>query len=60
MDSELSIVAEAGRLPRISAQGALSARITSADTVHLISTAATPLGGDRIVVQVRVGPAAKL
>lgn len=60
MRTELSIVAAAGRLPRISAEGGLSGRITAPDTVHLIGTAATPLGGDCITVRVDVGPGARL
>lgn len=60
MRSELSIVSEAGRLPRISADGGLSGRLTGPDTVHLIGTAATPLGGDCITVRIRVGAGARL
>ncbi|WP_099020732.1 urease accessory protein UreD [Mycolicibacterium palauense] len=60
MRSELLIVATAGRLPRLEARGALAARRTLADTVHLVSAAATPLGGDSIRVRVVVEPGARL
>ncbi|MEV6391422.1 urease accessory protein UreD [Nocardia xishanensis] len=60
MRTELSIVAAAGTLPEIHASGGLAARRTGSDTVHLIGTAATPLGGDEIDVSVAVGPGARL
>ncbi|MBJ8337966.1 urease accessory protein UreD [Antrihabitans sp. YC3-6] len=60
MYSELLIVAERGRLPQISGFGAITARITDPETVHLIGAAATPLGGDRIDVTVRVCAGARL
>ncbi|NMN97346.1 urease accessory protein UreD [Antrihabitans stalactiti] len=60
MRSCLTIVATVGRLPQIHADGGLTARITNTDTVHLIGSAATPLGGDHIGVTVRVGPGARL
>ncbi|MGV9611599.1 urease accessory protein UreD [Nocardia xishanensis] len=59
MRTELRIVA-AGTLPEIHASGGLAARRTGPDTVHLIGTAATPLGGDEIDVSVAVGPGARL
>lgn len=53
-------MAEAGRVAHIEARGGLTARHTGAERVHLIGTAATPLGGDHIAVTVRVGPGARL
>ncbi|MFD4182359.1 urease accessory protein UreD [Rhodococcus sp. NPDC058514] len=60
MRTALTIVAERGRSPRIEASGALAARITGHATVHLISAAATPLGGDHLEIALRVGPGASL
>ncbi|AQA25600.1 ureD urease accessory family protein [Rhodococcus sp. MTM3W5.2] len=60
MHTALTIVAERGRTPRIRASGGLAARITGRDTVHLISAAATPLGGDHLEIVLRVGPGASL
>ena len=54
MHSEVLIVATAGRLPRIECRGGLTARSTLSDTVHLVSAAATPLGGDTISLRVVV------
>ena len=36
--------------------GGIAARATEPNTVHLVSTAATPLGGDTIAVRVVVEP----
>lgn len=60
MDSCLQIVAAKDRLPRISATGALAARVTGEATVHVVGAAATPLGGDRIVVRLVVEPGGRL
>ncbi|MFD6392293.1 urease accessory protein UreD [Nocardia sp. NPDC060259] len=60
MRTELSIVAAPGRLPRIEAVGGLAGRYTGADTVHLIGTAATPLGGDELDIGIVVLPGARL
>ncbi|MGV9802227.1 urease accessory protein UreD [Mycobacterium sp. NPDC003449] len=60
MHSEVLIVASPGRLPRIEAAGGLAARRTGPDSVHLVSRAATPLGGDSITVRVTVEPGARL
>lgn len=60
MHSDLVIVARAGRLPHIEATGGLTARCTEPDTVHLVSAAATPLGGDTVAVRVVVEPDATL
>lgn len=60
MRTELSIVAAPGRLPRIDAVGGLAGRFTGADTVHLIGTAATPLGGDELDIRIVVAPGARL
>ena len=60
MLSEVLIVASPGRGPRIECVGGLAARRTEADTVHLVSAAATPLGGDTISVRVVVEAGARL
>ncbi|APE34415.1 urease accessory protein [Nocardia mangyaensis] len=60
MRTELSIVAAPGRLPRIDAVGGLAGRHTGVDTVHLIGTAATPLGGDELDISIVVRPGARL
>lgn len=60
MRSDVLIVACAGRPPRLECTGGLAARRTEPDTVHLVSAAATPLGGDRITVRVIVEPGARL
>ncbi|CRZ14138.1 urease accessory protein UreD [Mycolicibacterium neworleansense] len=60
MHSEVVIVASPGRLPRIEARGGLAGRCTEPDTVHLISTAATPLGGDTLTVRLVVEAGARL
>jgi urease accessory protein len=60
MLSDVLIVASADRSPRIECVGGVAARRTDADTVHLISAAATPLGGDTIRVRVVVEPGATL
>ncbi|MBB3037214.1 urease accessory protein UreD [Hoyosella altamirensis] len=60
MRTELVIDAEKGRSPRIQSSGGLAARITGPDTVHVIGTAMTPLGGDEISARVTVGDGARL
>jgi urease accessory protein len=60
MHSDVLIVARANRQPRIECAGGLAARSTDPDTVHLVSAAATPLGGDTIRVRVIVEPGARL
>ena len=54
------VVARAGRAPWSCAVGGLAVRRTGPDALHLISTAATPLGGDRIDIRVEVEPGARL
>nr|WP_208411069.1 urease accessory protein UreD [Mycolicibacterium fluoranthenivorans] len=54
------LVARPDRGPRIECSGALAARRTAADTVHLLSAAATPLGGDTISVRIVVEAGARL
>jgi urease accessory protein len=54
MISDVLIVASPKHLPRIECMGGVAARRTGADTVHLVSAAATPLGGDTIRVRVVV------
>lgn len=56
----MRIVASAGALPRIHAVGGLAGRRTGAETVHLIGTAATPLGGDELDITIIVEPGARL
>jgi urease accessory protein len=58
--SDVLIVASADRLPRIECTGGLTARSTEPYTVHLVSAAATPLGGDVLYVRVVVEPGARL
>lgn len=53
-------MASPGVLPRIQATGGLAARHTGPDVVHLIGTAATPLGGDELDIAVVVEPGARL
>ncbi len=60
MRSELLVVARPHRLPHIEARGGLAARSTEEHTVHLVSAAATPLGGDTICIRVIVEPGARL
>ncbi|MGX9792027.1 urease accessory protein UreD [Mycobacterium sp. MMS18-G62] len=60
MRSDVLIVACPGRPPRIECTGGLAARRTETDTVHLVSSAAIPLGGDAIHVRVVVEPGARL
>lgn len=60
MISEVLIVATPGREPRIECVGGLAARRTEAETVHLVSAAATPLGGDTVSVRVVVEDGARL
>jgi urease accessory protein len=60
MRSDVLIVACPDRLPRIECTGGLAVRRTEPDTVHFVSSAATPLGGDAIHVRVVVEPGARL
>lgn len=60
MHTQVLIVAAPGRGPRIECVGGVAARRTAPDTVHLVSTAATPLGGDTIDVRVIVEAGARL
>jgi urease accessory protein len=60
MRSQVLVVAYPNRLPRIECRGGLAARRTAPDTVHLVSAAATPLGGDDIDIRVVVEPGARL
>ena len=54
MHSDVLIVARPARQPRIECAGGVAARATEPNTVHLVSTAATPLGGDTIALRVVV------
>ena len=60
MHSDVLVVARRGVLPRIECHGAVQARRSAADTVHFVSSALTPLGGDTICVRVVVEPDATL
>jgi len=60
MRSDVLIVAHRDRQPRIECGGGLAARRTEPDTVHLVSAAATPLGGDAIHIRVVVEEGARL
>lgn len=60
MRSDVLLVASPGRGPRIECSGGLAARRTRPDTVHLISAAATPLGGDAIAIRIVVEAGARL
>ncbi|MFI6047646.1 urease accessory protein UreD [Nocardia sp. NPDC051321] len=60
MRTEVRVVASTAALPEIHASGGLSARRTGPHTVHLIGTAATPLGGDELDINIVVGPGARL
>lgn len=60
MRSRLLVVAYPSRLPRIECDGGVAARCTAPDTVHLVSAAATPLGGDIIDIRIVVEPGARL
>jgi urease accessory protein len=60
MHSDVLIVARQDRQPWIECAGGLAARTTEPDTVHLVSTAATPLGGDTIALRVVVERGARL
>lgn len=60
MRSDVLIVAHRDRAPHIECGGALAARRTEPDTVHLVSAAATPLGGDAIHIRVVVEEGARL
>ncbi|KUI03531.1 urease accessory protein UreD [Mycolicibacterium acapulense] len=60
MRSEVLIVARRDRRPRLECAGGLAARLTGPDTVHLVSAAATPLGGDVRHFRVVVEPDARL
>jgi urease accessory protein len=58
--SDVLIVAQRDRQPRIECGGGVAARRTEPDTVHLVSAAATPLGGDTIHIRVVVDAGARL
>jgi urease accessory protein len=60
IDSRILIVARPDMLPHIEFRGGIVGRVTGADSVHLVSTAATPLGGDTIEVRVVVEDGAVL
>ncbi|MGQ9349577.1 urease accessory protein UreD [Mycolicibacterium gilvum] len=60
MRSDVLIVARPGRTPHIEGRGAIAGRRTQSDTVHLVSSAATPLGGDAISIRIIVESRARL
>lgn len=60
MRSDVTIIARPGRSPHLAGTGGIAARRTGRDTVHLVSSAATPLGGDLIHLRVVVEEGAAL
>jgi urease accessory protein len=60
MHSDVLIAAHASRPATIESRGAVAARRTGRDTVHLVSAAAGPLGGDTIHLRVTVEHGARL
>ncbi|MGE2835943.1 urease accessory protein UreD [Mycobacterium sp. SMC-4] len=60
MRSEVLIAARPDRTPHVESRGGIAVRRTGIDTVHLVSKAATPLGGDTIRVRVVVAAGARL
>jgi urease accessory protein len=60
MRSDVLVIARPNQRPRIECAGGLAARNTERDTVHLVSAAATPLGGDTLRIRVVVEPGARL
>jgi urease accessory protein len=60
MRSDVLLVASRDHQPRIECGGGVAARRTEPDTVHLVSAAATPLGGDAIHIRVVVEAGARL
>jgi urease accessory protein len=58
--SDVLVVARRDRRPHIECAGGVAVRETEPDTVHLVSTAATPLGGDAVCVRIVVEPGAVL
>ncbi|MCZ0730454.1 urease accessory protein UreD [Mycolicibacterium iranicum] len=60
MRSDVVIVARPKRSPHIECSGGIAARLTDIDTVHLVSSVATPLGGDAISMRVVVEAGARL
>jgi len=58
--TQLFLEAHKGRSPRVRASGGLAVRHTDRDVLHLVSSAATPLGGDRIDIHVDVRSGAVL
>lgn len=65
MRTEVEIVARPGPggrtvLPVLRASGALAVRATGPGSVHLVGTAAGPLGGDTITIAIRVEAGARL
>lgn len=60
MRSDVLLVARPGRGAHIECTGGITARRTGAETVHLLSAAATPLGGDVISVRIIVEAGARL
>lgn len=58
--TRLTIVASPRRSPRVEAEGALAVRRTGVHRVHMICSAATPLGGDVIEARIVVEAGARL
>ncbi|ERG69339.1 urease accessory protein UreD [Segniliparus rugosus] len=60
MRSRLRVEAVAGRVPRWRSEGAFTVRLTGPDQLHIVSSAAGPLGGDEVAVEIQVGEGASL
>lgn len=60
MRSDVTIVAKPDRSPHIESAGGIAGRVTARDTVHLVSSVATPLGGDSIHIRLVVEAGARL
>lgn len=60
MRSQVTVIARPDRSPHIECAGGIAARLTGPDTVHLVSSAATPLGGDTIEIRLVVHHGARL
>lgn len=60
MRSDVVIVARPDRSPHIESRGGIAGRRTERDTVHLVSSVATPLGGDSIHIRLVVESGARL
>ena len=60
MRTRVLIEALAGGRLRHTATGALAVRQTGPDTLHLVGTAAGPMADDRVLIEIDLGPGARL